>query len=307
MNKNLVIVGGVIILIILIAIAFTAGQHSSDDEDYNVSPYGELSPGAAVPNVVDDSTAPTSPAVLDTNTAAPSQPAVVEPGAPPAVTQPTVLPQDTQPAVLPSSPPPVTNNQTNSNNAARTGEVTVIEDSVIIAPYSSNVYINGHELTESEMSEFASTYGSQPQPGNYWYDSTSGAYGYVGQPTYSVMYAGHNYGYLSANASNGDSGVYINGRHLPYAEAVLVAALFGSQPIPGNYSLDASGNFYSDTLGFLGNLYLLAVQSGSSSGGGGGGGGNFWSSGVYSAGNYNAGNTQGYVSVPGVGPVGYGF
>ena len=41
-------------------------------------------------------------------------------------------------------------------------------------------------------------------------------------------------------------------------------------------------------------------------GGSGGGGDNFWSS-MLGAGNSNADNTQGYVSVPGYGPVGYGF
>jgi len=40
--------------------------------------------------------------------------------------------------------------------------------------------------------------------------------------------------------------------------------------------------------------------------GGGGGGDNTWST-RFSAGNYDNDNSRGYVSVPGYGPVGYGF
>ena len=38
----------------------------------------------------------------------------------------------------------------------------------------------------------------------------------------------------------------------------------------------------------------------------GGGIDNFWST-RHAAGNFDSGNTRGYVNVPGVGPVGYGF
>jgi hypothetical protein len=51
------------------------------------------------------------------------------------------------------------------------------------------------------------------------------------------------------------------------------------------------------------NLYQAAQQRTYR---GGGGGDNQWNT-RFSAGNYNADNSQGYVSVPGYGPVGYGF
>ena len=57
------------------------------------------------------------------------------------------------------------------------------------------------------------------------------------------------------------------------------------------------------------NLFLAFQRNAAAQGNAynhGGGGDNMWSSG-FSAGNYDQGNQRGYVSVPGHGPVGYGF
>lgn len=177
----------------------------------------------------------------------------------------------------------------------------------VIAP-SINVVINGKQLTEAQLQEFERRYGQKPAEGKYWYDSRSGFYGFAGGPTAGVMNAGHSYGAVSANASNGNSGVFINGRQLQTGEALGLAALFGSAP-PGRYWMDSNGNIGVEGTDFpVANLYVAlaaAAQSGGGGGGGGGGGDNFWSS-RFSAGNYNS-QGQGYVSVPGYGPVGYGF
>ena len=103
----------------------------------------------------------------------------------------------------------------------------------------------------------------------------------------------------------------VNGRELPYEEWQVWSQVLGAYMQQGEYWFDTYGN-----IGFKGvahpvaNLYLAAQQRaamyGQSQQTFGGGSDNFWSS-RFSAGNYNAGNTQGYVSVPGVGPVGYGF
>ncbi len=74
---------------------------------------------------------------------------------------------------------------------------------------------------------------------------------------------------------------------------------------PGSYWLDQNGN-----AGYAGNpmptvnLFMAAQQN--PYGSQGAGGDNSWSS-RFSAGNYDSGNQRGYVSVPGHGPVGYGF
>ena len=56
------------------------------------------------------------------------------------------------------------------------------------------------------------------------------------------MNPGHDFGTLPAGASNGDTGVFINGRELPAAEVAFFAALVG-QLQPGRYWMDAAGNW----------------------------------------------------------------
>ena len=74
---------------------------------------------------------------------------------------------------------------------------------------------------------------------------------------------------------------------------------------PGAYWLDANGNAgYEGSTTPLVNLYVAAQSNNYK--GSSGSGDRFWSS-RFSAGNSNADNSQGYVSVPGYGPVGYGF
>jgi hypothetical protein len=66
--------------------------------------------------------------------------------------------------------------------------------------------------------------------------------------------------------------------------------------------MDGMGNAgYEGSSVAVVNLFVAAQQNGV-----GGGGDNFWSS-RFGAGNFDRGNTRGYVSVPGYGPVGYGF
>src|SRR4051794_2225846 len=81
------------------------------------------------------------------------------------------------------------------------------------------VVINGRNLSEQQVLALKQTYGARPRPGNYWYDARSGLYGVVGYPAYSFMSPGHDFGPLPANASRGTSGVFVNGRQLPRAEA----------------------------------------------------------------------------------------
>lgn len=168
-----------------------------------------------------------------------------------------------------------------------------------------DVVINGILLTEEQISELEKTYNGKPLPGKYWYDTRSGLYGVVGFPAFGFMLPGHSYGTLGRNASNGNTGIYVNGRELPETEWLIWSQLLGYLIQPGRYWLDGNGN-----AGFEGssvsteNLYVAAGRNAYR--GSGSGGDNFWSS-RFSAGNYDSGNQRGYVSVPGHGPVGYGF
>jgi hypothetical protein len=97
----------------------------------------------------------------------------------------------------------------------------------------------------------------------------------------------------------------VNGRELPAAEWLVWSQIVGAPIQRGRYWLDARGDAgYEGNPTPTVNLYAAAAQN--RQGSGAGGGDNFWSS-RFSAGNSNASNTQGYVSVPGYGPVGYGF
>lgn len=169
---------------------------------------------------------------------------------------------------------------------------------------AQDVLINGRTLSESQLRDMTALYGVRPRPGNYWYDARSGLYGAVGFPAYGTMYPGHDFGQLSRQASSGDTGVLINGREIALAEYAVWSNLLGTPIAPGSYWLDALGN-----VGYEGNPFpaanLYVVAQSRMAPGGGAGGDNFWSS-RFSAGNHD-GNGRGYVSVPGYGPVGYGF
>jgi hypothetical protein len=167
------------------------------------------------------------------------------------------------------------------------------------------VVINGRALTEEGARALEVTYGVRPIPGNYWYDARSGLYGAWGRPAHGFMLPGHDLGPLDAGASGGRSEVFVNGRELPDEEVRIWERILGSTVRPGRYWLDGQGN-----AGFEGNpvptTNLIVAGRRNSFRSGGAGGDNFWSR-RFSAGNYDRGNTRGYVSVPGHGPVGYGF
>ena len=181
----------------------------------------------------------------------------------------------------------------------------VDQDAEGSASGTGNVIINGKLLDAEQVAQLEEAYGFEPAPGDYWYDAVSGLYGAVGYQAFGFMYPGHEFGTLNREASRGDTGVYVNGRELPQMEWLIWSYMLGYPIQVGAYWLDAQGN-----AGYEGNpiptvnLFVAAQQNAYS--GQGGSGDNFWST-RFSAGNSNVDNTQGYVSVPGYGPVGYGF
>lgn len=169
-----------------------------------------------------------------------------------------------------------------------------------------DVIINNKALTKEQIAEIEQTYGIKPLPGNYWYDARSGLYGVVGYQAYGFMLPNHNFGSMNRNASNGNTGVFVNGREIPIGEYTIWSSMVGSWIQPGAYWLDHTGNagYEGNPMPVI-NLYQAAQQRAYNSQGGSGGD-NQWNT-RFSAGNSNADNSQGYVSVPGYGPVGYGF
>jgi len=184
---------------------------------------------------------------------------------------------------------------------------------IITAQSGTDVVINSQRLTSLQINEIQHTYGITPIPGNYWYDARSGMYGLQGGPVIGVMFPGHSFGVLAANASRGSSGVYINKRELESTEATQLANAFGYyQAIPGRYWMNPNGDLGVEGYPYaIGNVYMAIaiaqrnqVSTNTRSG-------NLWSSGLYSGGNYYTGAngqpSQGYVSVPGYGPVSHGM
>ncbi|MGI9545559.1 MAG: hypothetical protein ACR2MX_20015 [Cyclobacteriaceae bacterium] len=113
-----------------------------------------------------------------------------------------------------------------------------------IATYSQTpkVIINDVQLEDQQIQVFQNQYGIQMQSGNYWYDQWCGAWGIVGGPTIGFLLPGLQVGGpLNADASNGQTGVFVNGRELHAYDVVQLQKLIG-QVYQGRYWLDARGN-----------------------------------------------------------------
>jgi hypothetical protein len=125
----------------------------------------------------------------------------------------------------------------------------------------TRVVVNGLELTRAQVAEIASTYRTAVSPGRYWYDSRSGAWGMEGRETGGFLRPGHEFGPVAANASNGDTGVIINGRELPSVEVTRLQMVLG-QVQQGRWWLDGNTGYFGEEGNPrpLGNL-LAAMQA----------------------------------------------
>jgi hypothetical protein len=83
----------------------------------------------------------------------------------------------------------------------------------------TQVIVNAVPLSADTLRALQRMYPVPIQPGRYWYDRVSGAYGFEGGPIAGQMRAGLKLGGpLRADASRGTSGVFINGRQLTLGE-----------------------------------------------------------------------------------------
>jgi hypothetical protein len=108
---------------------------------------------------------------------------------------------------------------------------------------TTRVFINGRELTRQEVTNLVVIYHYVPPAGRYWYDSRSGAWGVEGYKTAGFILPGHDFGPVAENASNGNTGVFVNGRELNIAEALNIQRSMGAV-CRGHWWLDGrTGNF----------------------------------------------------------------
>lgn len=109
------------------------------------------------------------------------------------------------------------------------------------------VMVNGQPLSATMGQGLERMFG-RIQPGSYWYDAMTGAWGPEGGPAAGWIAAGLPLpGPMPADASGGGSGrltgVFINGRELHPTDVAALRQRLGRQPWPGRWWADASGRF----------------------------------------------------------------
>ena len=105
---------------------------------------------------------------------------------------------------------------------------------------TGSVFINGAALDADKRRALEQAYGVPIQPGRYWYDAMSGVWGREGGPALGQVHPNLQLGpRLRADASNGNTRVFVNGREL---HTMDVLALRRCTPvIPGRYWVLANG------------------------------------------------------------------
>jgi hypothetical protein len=125
---------------------------------------------------------------------------------------------------------------------------------------SRSVIINGIRLGDQDLESLERAYRVRIRDGYYWYDRMNGSWGKQGGPTEGFILAGLNLGGpLRADASNGDTGVFINGRQL---HRVDVARLQQIWPVYRSRCwMDAYGNIGLEGQPAFGNVWVAAAQA----------------------------------------------
>ncbi|KAF9346957.1 hypothetical protein BGX26_001518, partial [Mortierella sp. AD094] len=106
------------------------------------------------------------------------------------------------------------------------------------------VVINRVSLNQASLQRLQTAiYPNPVTPGNYWYDSISGAWGMMGGPCLGIIPAGLALGGpLPADASGGGTGVFINGREIHPVDRAGLQAI-GITAVPGSWWVAANGAF----------------------------------------------------------------
>jgi hypothetical protein len=108
---------------------------------------------------------------------------------------------------------------------------------------ASALRVNGVVIEPERVRRFEQEKGLRIPPGDFWYDKISGAWGITGGPTIGFTTPGMDLGGpLKANASNGNTGVFINGRQL-HLQDVLGLQSLGVPVQQGRWWVDHLGNF----------------------------------------------------------------
>ena len=100
--------------------------------------------------------------------------------------------------------------------------------------------VNRVQLDDRTRMALERTYGVPVAAGRYWYDAFSGVWGMEGGPAQGQIHPGLQLGGpLRADASGGDTGVFVNGRQLHRLDVAALRRC--TQVIPGRYWVAANG------------------------------------------------------------------
>jgi hypothetical protein len=125
--------------------------------------------------------------------------------------------------------------------------------------FTRSVIVNGERVTDEELAAVEPS-GLRVSDGRYWYDRASGAWGFEGGPVAGFVLPGVGIGGpLRPDASNGNTGVFVNGRQLHTQDVDVLRQMIGTV-MPGRWWVDGQGNFGPEGFGMLGNLWLVAQQ-----------------------------------------------
>ncbi len=151
-------------------------------------------------------------------------------------------------------------NNTGSTNNSNSEDVPELSSKKVEAG-SRIVVINDVRLTDEFIKTLEFDYHTHIADGMYWYDRITGAWGMQGGATLGFILPGLDLGggLLKANASNGNTGVFVNGRQLHWLDVVGLQALLGVV-WPGRFWVDAQGNYGFEGGMIIGNLWALARQ-----------------------------------------------
>jgi hypothetical protein len=118
------------------------------------------------------------------------------------------------------------------------------------------IVVNRLPLNPEVLAKMEQHFQIRVPDGYYWYDPVCGAWGQEGGPTLGFTAPSLNLGgYPPEDISRGNTGVFVNGRHLPLQDLLALQRLTG--PIQrGSYWLDAEGN-----AGFVGGPAIVNLRS----------------------------------------------
>jgi hypothetical protein len=106
---------------------------------------------------------------------------------------------------------------------------------------AKNVFVNNQRLDDNSIHTLEQFYKTNISEGHYWYDNTSGYWGIMGAPALGQLVAGLELGgTIPQNASNGNTGVIVNGRELHQTEVNQIIQTYG-KVYRGRFWLNAQG------------------------------------------------------------------